>query len=93
MSNKRHTGRCSTGCTPAGLLASGPELVRLTPLSQHAGELCMTIFAISKDQTHERLISWPRQANELAPYQLKPEFSNPKHFGYAMSAAGRWSGF
>lgn len=53
----------------------------------------MTIFVISKDPSHERLISWPLQANVLAPTPPKPEFSKPRHFSYIRSAAGLWSGF
>lgn len=77
----------------AGLLAWRPECVRATQLSEHADVLCMTIFAISKDPQHERLISWPRHANELVPAPPKPDFPKPRHFGYIQTTPETWSGF
>lgn len=50
-----------------GLLAWRPDAMSITPLGHHVDVPYMTVFAIRKDSNHERLISWPRQANELAP--------------------------
>lgn len=67
--------------------------MRNTPLSHYAEHLCMTIFALTKDREQERLISWPPQANSVAPEPPRPDFPKPRHFGYIRSAADKWSGF
>lgn len=66
----------------SGLIACRIEEMRSTKLSNYASTLELTIFAITKDAEHDRLISWPRVSNRFAKIPPPPDLPDPSLFQY-----------
>lgn len=76
----------------AGLLGWRLEQTRNTILNNYAAELQVTNFVITKSLDEDRLMAWPRSANEYAKLPPPPDIPDPPLFDFVRTRKEKLTG-